>query len=129
MRRVTIIVASLVVWSLLALGLATALAVLGRQMAYRRPARPAEWLAVLIALVVGGCAAGANPAAAVPAARTMAPADPAHCPAAEIIRVHGTGEGPSATVTQDTPEIKAARSRRPPRPVRCPRGSATAPSC
>jgi hypothetical protein len=46
------IVASLVVWSLQALALATALAVLVRQMTYRRPAHPAEWLAVLIALLL-----------------------------------------------------------------------------
>ena len=46
------IVVSLVVWSLLALGLATALAVLVRQLTYRRPAHPAEWLAVLIALLL-----------------------------------------------------------------------------
>jgi hypothetical protein len=46
------IVASLVVWSLLALGLATALAVLVRQLTYRRRAHPAEWLAVLSALLL-----------------------------------------------------------------------------
>jgi hypothetical protein len=70
-------------------------------------AAPRWWLAVLIALVVGGCAAGANPAAAVPAARTMAPAESAHCPAAEMIGVHGTSEGPSRTNGNDSPEIKA----------------------
>src|SRR3954451_19217082 len=46
------IVASLVVWALQALGFATALAVLMRQLTYRRPANPAEWLAILIALLL-----------------------------------------------------------------------------
>jgi hypothetical protein len=46
------IVASLVVWSLQVLGLATALAVLVRQLTYRRRAHPAEWLAVLSAMLL-----------------------------------------------------------------------------
>ena len=37
----------------------------------------------------------------------MALAGSTSCPAAEIIGVHGSGEGPSATVTRDAPEINA----------------------
>jgi hypothetical protein len=35
---------------------------------------------------------------------------PANCPAAEIIGVHGTSEGPSSTDPNDSPEIKATFS-------------------
>ena len=47
--------------------------------------------------------------AAAPAAHsTLTPiAAPAGCPAAEIIGVHGTSEGPSSTDSKDSPEIKA----------------------
>jgi Cutinase len=69
-----------------------------------------QWAGFLIALVAGWCAVGAFPAAAAPAAQAVALAGPASCPAAEIIGVHGTGEGPSATDTQDSPEIKATFS-------------------
>jgi hypothetical protein len=46
------IIAALVDWSLLAAGLTTSLVILVRLMAYRRPARPAEWLAILVALLL-----------------------------------------------------------------------------
>ena len=42
-------------------------------------------------------------AALIPATATA----PAGCPAAELIGVHGTGEGPSATHSTDSPEIEA----------------------
>jgi hypothetical protein len=46
--------------------------------------------------------------AAVPAAyATLTPPTAAGCPAAEIIGVHGTSEGPSSTDSTDSPEIKA----------------------
>jgi hypothetical protein len=47
--------------------------------------------------------------AAAPAAHsTLTPiAAPAGCPAAEIIGVHGTSEGPSSTDSTDSPEITA----------------------
>ena len=69
-----------------------------------------RWPAVLIALLAGRCVAGvipatAVPAAAVPATQAMALAGSTNCPAAEIIGMHGTGEGPSATDISDSPEI------------------------
>ena len=72
-----------------------------------------RWFGFLIALVTGWCAAGAFPAAAAPAVQAVQAvtlAGGASCPAAEIIGVHGTGEGPSVTDTQDSPEIKATFS-------------------
>lgn len=69
-----------------------------------------RWPAFLIALVAGWCAAGTVPAAPVPAAQAVALAGSAGCPAAEMIGVHGTGEGPSTTDGHDSPEIKATFS-------------------
>jgi hypothetical protein len=66
-----------------------------------------RWAGLLIALVAGWCAAGAFPAVATSATQAMALTGAASCPVAEIIGVHGTGEGPSATNSQDSPEIKA----------------------
>lgn len=45
--------------------------------------------------------------AAAPAAHAAVKAPPAACPTAEIIGVHGTGEGPSTTDNKVSPEIKA----------------------
>ena len=45
--------------------------------------------------------------AAAPAAHATPNITGASCPAAEIIGVHGTGEGPSSTNSKNSPEIKA----------------------
>ena len=42
----------MVVWALLAVGHATSWAALVRVAVYRRPARPAEWLAILLSLLL-----------------------------------------------------------------------------
>ena len=57
--------------------------------------------------MAGWYAAGTIPAAAIPAMPAVALEQPASCPAAEIIGVHGTSEGPSSTNPHDSPEIKA----------------------
>jgi hypothetical protein len=66
-----------------------------------------QWPAFLIALVAGWFVAGTIPAAAIPAMPAVALEQSASCPAAEIIGVHGTSEGPSSTDPHDSPEIKA----------------------
>ncbi len=65
--------------------------------------RRAVFLVPLVAawLTSTTAAAPATPAALVPVAAS------AGCPAAEIIGVHGTSEGPSSTDSIDSPEIKA----------------------
>lgn len=52
----------------------------------------------------------ATRAALIPASATATASASAGCPAAEIVGVHGTGEGPSGTDGTDSPEIKATFS-------------------
>lgn len=72
-------------------------------MGTRHLTRCAVFLVPFVAapLTLTTAAAPAVHAALIPAAAS------AGCPAAEVIGVHGTGEGPSATDGADSPEIKA----------------------
>ncbi len=60
----------------------------------------------LVPLMAAGLTLNTTAAPAGPATLTPAAAS-AGCPAAEIIGVHGTSEGPSSTDSKDSPEIKA----------------------
>ena len=67
---------------------------------------PTRWMAFLVLFAAASIAF--TPAAATATQAGLTPATTsADCPPAEIIGVHGTGEGPSNTDPTDSPEIKA----------------------
>jgi Cutinase len=65
-----------------------------------------RWTVLLVPFMAASPGLTTAAAPAVHAALTPATAS-AGCPAAEIIGVHGTSEGPSSTNSTDSPEIKA----------------------
>jgi Cutinase len=69
-------------------------------------AYPTRWVAFLVLFAAASPAFTPAVAPATHAGLTPATTS-ADCPPAEIIGVHGTGEGPSSTDRTDSPEIKA----------------------